>query len=249
MKLPAGVENGYTCPTVRFEHELIPATLIRRYKRFLADVRLEDGSTLTVHCPNSGSMKTCQGEGWPVLLSDSRNPKRKLRFTWELVHNGRCWIGINTHRANGLAAEAIAGGVISELAGFIGLKREVPYGANSRIDILLENGTRQCYVEVKNVTLVDDMERYTFPDAVTTRGQKHLRELERMVENGDRGVILFVIQRSDGSTFIPADTIDPEYGDLLRRVVAAGVEALAYRADVLPTGIEIVESIPIDLSQ
>lgn len=234
---------------MRFEHELIPATLIRRYKRFLADVRLEDGSTLTVHCPNSGSMKTCQGEGWPVLLSDSRNPKRKLRFTWELVHNGRCWIGINTHRANGLAAEAIAGGVISELAGFIGLKREVPYGANSRIDILLENGTRQCYVEVKNVTLVDDMERYTFPDAVTTRGQKHLRELERMVENGDRGVILFVIQRSDGSTFIPADTIDPEYGDLLRRVVAAGVEALAYRADVLPTGIEIVESIPIDLSQ
>ena len=194
-------------------------------------------------------MKTCQGEGWPVLLSDSRNPKRKLRFTWELVHNGRCWIGINTHRANGLAAEAIAGGVISELAGFTGLKREVPYGANSRIDILLDNGTRQCYVEVKNVTLVDDMERYTFPDAVTTRGQKHLRELERVVENGDRGVILFVIQRSDGATFIPADTIDPEYGDLLRRVVAAGVEALAYRADVLPTGIEIVESIPIDLSQ
>jgi len=194
-------------------------------------------------------MKTCQGEGWPVLLSDSRNPKRKLRFTWELVHNGRCWIGINTHRANGLAAEAIAGGVIAELAGFTGLKREVPYGANSRIDILLDNGTRQCYVEVKNVTLVDDMERYTFPDAVTTRGQKHLRELERVVENGDRGVILFVIQRSDGATFIPADTIDPEYGDLLRRVVAAGVEALAYRADVLPSGIEIVESIPIDLSQ
>jgi sugar fermentation stimulation protein A len=233
---------------VRFEQDLIPATLIRRYKRFLADVTLDDDSILTVHCPNSGSMKSCQGEGWAVLLSDSRNPKRKLRYTWEMVHNGRCWIGINTHRANDLAAEAIATGVVPELAGFAGLKREVRYGHNSRIDLFLEREGSSCYVEVKNVTLVDDNGKYAFPDAVTTRGQKHLMELERVVAAGDRGVILFVIQRSDGSTFVPADGIDPDYGKLLRRAVANGVEALAYRAEVRPAGIDIVASVPVDLS-
>jgi len=232
---------------VRFDQQLVPATLIRRYKRFLADVRLDDGSKLTVHCANSGSMKGCMGEGWPVLLSDSRNPKRKLRWTWELVHNGRCWIGVNTHLANGLAVEAITSGVIAELAGFSGLKREVPYGEKSRVDILLERNGARCYVEVKNVTMVDSKGRYSFPDAVTQRGQKHLKELTRTVTGRERGVILFVIQRSDGGTFSPADDIDPLYGKLLRDAVAAGVEALAYRADVEPTGIEIIEPIPIVL--
>jgi sugar fermentation stimulation protein A len=232
---------------VLFEQKLVTANLIRRYKRFLADVRLADGSELTVHCPNSGSMKACLGDGWPVLLSDSHNPKRKYRWTWELVHNGTCWIGINTHRANRLAVEAITGGIIAELGGFSSLKREVPYGENSRIDILLERNHKRCFVEVKNVTLIDSMGRYAFPDAVTTRGQKHLVELGRVVAAGDRGVILFVIQRSDGTTFAPADDIDPTYGELLREAASSGVEVLAYRADVEPTGIDLVEAVAIDL--
>ena len=192
-------------------------------------------------------MKACLGEGWPVLLSDSRNPKRKYRWTWELVHNGRCWIGINTHRANRLAIEAITSGVIAELGGYGSLSREVPYGQNSRIDILLERPDSRCYVEVKNVTLVDTAGRYSFPDAVTTRGQKHLTELMDVVAAGVRGVILFVIQRSDGSTFVPADDIDAEYGKLLREAVSSGVEALAYRADVQPTGIDLIDPVTVDL--
>jgi sugar fermentation stimulation protein A len=238
---------GVECVIVLFEQKLMTANLIRRYKRFLADVRLTDGSELTVHCPNSGSMKACLGDGWPVLLSDSHNPKRKYRWTWELVHNGTCWIGINTHRANRLAVEAITGGIIAELGGFSSLKREVPYGENSRIDILLERPDSRCYVEVKNVTLVDSARRYSFPDAVTTRGQKHLNELMDVVAAGDRGVILFVIQRSDGSIFVPADDIDPAYGELLREAASSGVDVLAYRAEVEPTGIDVFEPVTVEL--
>ena len=234
---------------MRFEQELIPATLIRRYKRFLADVRLSDGTELTVHCPNSGSMKGCVGENWPVLLSESPNPKRKYRHTWELVHDGHCWIGINTHLANAVAAEGIRNGVVPELGGYQELRCEVPYGDRSRVDILLSDGDERCYVEVKNVTLVDEGGRWAFPDAVTLRGQKHLRELTSMVETGHRAVMLFIIQRSDGSIFVPADTIDPAYGEALRGAVASGVEVLAYRADVDPEGITLAEPVEIDLSR
>ena len=231
-----------------FGQQLIPATLIRRYKRFLADVRLEDGTDLTVHCPNSGSMTGCAGEGWPVMLSESQKPGRKYRHTWELVNNGRCWIGINTHRANTIAAEGITHGTVTELSGYGGLRREVPYGDRSRVDILLENEDSSCYVEVKNVTLVDGEGRYAFPDAVTVRGQKHLRELTAMVTQGHRAAMLFVIQRSDGNIFVPADSIDPDYGDELRRALASGVEVFAYRADVNPKGITLTERVPVDLS-
>lgn len=232
---------------MRFGNELIPATLIRRYQRFLADVRLGDGSTLTVHCPNSGSMRGCLGEGWPVRLSDSGSATRKYRHTWEMVHNGRCWIGVNTHRANRIAEEGIREGTVAELCGRWSLRREVPYGTGSRIDLLLESSGSRCYVEVKNVTLVDDAGRYAFPDAVTERGRKHLVELRRVVAAGDRAVMLFVIQRGDGDRFTPADDIDPIYGDELRRAVAAGVEAIAYRAEVDPAGIRLVERVPIEL--
>jgi sugar fermentation stimulation protein A len=232
---------------MRFESPLIPGRLIRRYKRFLADVRLDDGTEITVHCPNSGSMKTCLGDGWPLLLSDSRNPRRKLRHTWEMIHNGGCWIGINTHLANLLAVEGVERGTIDELQGYDTLRREVPYGINSRIDVLMESGEARCYVEVKNVTLVDARGRYAFPDAVTTRGQKHLRELAGVARRGHRAVILFVVQRSDGEGFTAAAGIDPDYADGLRRAVDAGVEALAYRADVDPTEITLVESVPVEL--
>jgi sugar fermentation stimulation protein A len=232
---------------MKFETPLIPAILIRRYKRFLADVRLDDGPEMTVHCPNSGSMLSCVGEGWPVRLSESSNPKRKYRHTWELVHNGRCWIGINTHLANTVAADGIVDGTVAELGGYLALKREVPYGDHSRVDILLSDESRRCYVEVKNVTLVDDRGRYAFPDAVTERGRKHLRELAAMVASGDRAAMLFVVQRGDGSHFVPADAIDPEYGEALRRAAAAGVEVLAYRADVRPESIELAERVDVIL--
>lgn len=232
---------------MRFERELIPAALIRRYQRFLADVRLDDGTILTVHCPNSGSMHGCLGDGWPVRISESDSATRRYRHTLEMVHNGRCWIGVNTHLANRLAADAIADGTVAELAGPWSFRREVPYGAGSRIDILLEAPGRVCYVEVKSVTMVDEQGRYAFPDAVTERGRKHLVELQRVVRAGDRGIILFAIQRSDGDGFAPADDIDPSYGEELRRAVANGVEALAWRADVDPTRIELAEPVPIEL--
>jgi sugar fermentation stimulation protein A len=190
-------------------------------------------------------MLGCQGDGWPVLLSRSDNPNRKYSMTWELVHNGTCWIGINTHRANRLAVEAIENGTITELKGFDSLRREVALGTSSRADILLENTGSRCWVEVKNVTLVDGTGRYAFPDAPTERGRKHLRELAAAVATGERAFILFVIQRSDGDGFTPAADIDPAYAREFDRAVESGVEALAYRAEVTPTTISIVEPVPI----
>jgi len=182
------------------------------------------------------------------MLSDSNNPKRKLRFTWEMVHNGTCWIGINTHRANHIAREAIGKGNIPELEGYDKIRSEVKYGQNSRIDLLLSGNGKSCYVEIKNVTLVEDDGHYYFPDAVTERGRKHLGELEEMVRQGHRAVMLFVIQRSDGDIFKPADHIDPKYGDALRRALDNGVEALAYRAEVTKREIYICEKIAIQLN-
>lgn len=233
---------------MQFKTPLIPGKLIKRYKRFLADVRLEDGAVVTAHCPNSGSMKTCWQEGWPVLLSPADNPNRKLKYTWEMVHNGQCWIGINTHLANKLAAEAIENGGIPELTGYDSLQTEKKYGQNSRIDILLGYGERKCYVEVKNVTLVEADGLYRFPDSVTIRGQKHLRELGDMVKQGHRAVMLFVIQRSDGTKFAPAGHIDPVYAESLAIAASKGVELLAYGADVQPDSIQLLDKIEIDLT-
>ncbi|HID37910.1 MAG TPA: DNA/RNA nuclease SfsA, partial [Calditrichaeota bacterium] len=203
----------------------------------------------TAHCPNSGSMKTCKEPGWPVMLSDSNNPKRKLRYTWEMVHNGTCWIGINTHLAYHIAREAIERKLIEELTMYSEIRSEVKYGQNSRIDLLLNGNGELCYVEIKNVTLVETDGHYYFPDAVTERGRKHLGELEEMVRQGHRAVMLFVIQRSDGDIFKPADHIDPKYGEALRQAVDNGVEALAYRAEVTPEEICIKAKIKIQLDE
>lgn len=208
-------------------------TLLCRYKRFLADVRLDDGTLVTAHCPNSGNMQTCAEPGWRVMLSRSPNLARRLAFTWELVHNGRCWIGVNTGWPPKIAAEAIRAGRIPELAGYCGLRSEVPYGRRrSRIDLLLEDGPQQCYIEVKNVTLIGSDGAYCFPDAVTDRGRKHLLELMDVVKAGRRGVMLYVIQRSDGTFFRPAWDIDPAYAQTLVRARRRGVEILVYRAAV-----------------
>lgn len=223
---------------------LTPGHLIKRYKRFLADVKLEDGSIVTVHCPNSGSMKGCAVQGCPVFLSCSENPGRKYPYTWELVQTNGYWVGINTSLPNKLVHEAIVSGTVRELSGYPTIRPEVLYGERSRIDLLLEGAAGRCYVEVKNVTL-EDKSRALFPDAVTTRGQKHLKELMKVVSNGDRGVIFFTVQRGDCTSVSPADTIDPEYGRLLRTAMAHGVEALAYRASVNPISVTLTERLPI----
>jgi sugar fermentation stimulation protein A len=223
---------------------LLSGTLIKRYKRFLADILLEDGSTVTVHCPNSGSMKGCANPGSRVYISRSSNPGRKYPFTWELVETDGFWAGINTALPNHLVRDAIESGTVVELQGYAAIRPEVPYGEHSRIDLLLESPGRRCFVEVKNVTLVENG-LALFPDAITTRGQKHLNELMRVVREGDRGVIFFTVQRGDGESVSPADAIDPEYGRLLRLAVQNGVEALAYRALVTPQEIVLNERLPV----
>lgn len=223
---------------------LVAGTLVKRYKRFLADVTLEDGSLVTVHCPNSGSMMGCATPGSRVLLSRSSSSTRKYPFGWELVHADGFWVGINTGLPNRLTREAIEDGTVAELQGYAAIRPEVPYGERSRIDLLLEGSAGRCFVEVKNVTLVESG-RALFPDAVTTRGQKHLRELMRVVREGDRGVIFFTVQRGDANSVSPADMIDPEYGRLLRLALESGVEALAYRASVTPEGIKLIERLPV----
>jgi len=226
---------------------ILKCEIIKRYKRFLADVRLADDKVITVHCPNSGRMSGCWAPGWPCIISDSENPKRKLRYTLEMTYNGRCWIGVNTHRTNDLAEEAIRNGTITELQVYTHLGREKKYGQNSRIDILLQNPGRLCYVEVKNVTLVRG-DAFQFPDAVTARGLKHLNELIAMKKDGHRSVMLFVIQRSDGTFFEPARHIDLAYADALKKAVESGVEILCYLADVQPAKTSITKKIPWNLS-
>jgi len=230
---------------MRFQKPLIEGTLIKRYKRFLADVELADGRVITAHTPNTGSMLGCCTPGSRVWLSDSGNPKRKYRLGWELVETeGHTLVGINTSLANTLASEAIEKGVIGELSSYRSFSREVRYGSeNSRIDLLLKSDP-DCYVEVKNVTLAENSIAL-FPDAVSKRGTRHLRELERVIKNGNRGIILFCVQRMDAGEFRPADSIDPEYGYTLRQAVKNGVEALAYRASINVSSIELDTPIPV----
>ncbi|MDA8017383.1 MAG: DNA/RNA nuclease SfsA [Thermoanaerobaculia bacterium] len=236
---------------MRLPDDLIEGRLIRRYKRFLADVELATGETITVHCANSGSMKGCSEPGRPVLISDSRNPKRKLRHTLEMIRMGRTWVGVNTANPNRAVAAWIENGRIAELAGYPYQRREVPYGENdrSRIDVLLEDpdgGRPRCWVEIKNTTWRVG-EHAAFPDAVTTRGQKHLRELAGVVEQGERGVMFFFVGRADCTRFRPADEIDPDYGRILRSVVEKGVEPIAFRMRFTRQRIELMERIPVDL--
>lgn len=208
--------------------ELIPGTLVRRYKRFLADVRLADGSTVTAHCPNSGKMTACCTTGSPVYLSRQDSPKRKLKYTWELISMPGSLVGVNTNVPNRLTAESIAAGAVAELQGYEIVRREVKVGERSRLDLLLTGPERRpCYVEVKNCTLVENGVA-AFPDAVTSRGQKHLEELETLVSTGNRCVMFFLIQRMDARVFQPADRIDPAYSEGLRRAAQKGVEILVY---------------------
>lgn len=232
---------------MRFSAPLLGGHLIRRYKRFLVDVRLDDGSEVTAHCPNSGRMTACIGEGWPVRLSQSDNPRRKLPYTLEMVHNGSCWIGVHTGRANAVVREAVEAGDVPELGGYDAIRPEVAYGRGSRIDLLLSRGSSRCFVEVKSTTLVDGRGAYLFPDAVTERGRRHLHELAEQAAAGDRAVVLFLIQRGDGAFFRPAVEVDPAFDRALRDAVAGGVEVLAYRAAVSPQGIAVRDRVAVRL--
>lgn len=230
-----------------FDCPLIQGTLLKRYKRFLADVALPDGRIVTAHSSNTGSMTGCSEPGSTVWLRDSGSPTRKYPLTWELVEaEPGILVGINTHRANGLVREAIEHGTIEALGGYSTIRSEVRYGnENSRIDLLLEaNEKPNCWVEVKSVTLVENGIAY-FPDAVSTRGAKHLRELAQMAARGDRAVIFFCVQRADAEALRPADHIDPLYGRMLREALKAGVEAIAYRAAVSPEEIRLSDQIPV----
>ena len=240
---------------MRFSAPLLPATLVRRYKRFLADVVLPSGETVTVHCANPGSMIGLNTAGARVWLSKSHNPKRKLAHSWELIEvdlgGGAELVSINTSHPNGLAAEAIAAGAIAELTGYASARREVAYGKNSRVDFLLEGsavkglGRPPCYVEIKNVHLMRQPRLAEFPDAVTRRGAKHLRELSDMVAAGARAVMLFLIQIGSARRFKLARDIDPAYGEAFDAARSAGVEAIAYRCGITCEGIEVIEPVAI----
>lgn len=228
---------------------LIQGRLVKRYKRFLADIVLDNGKAVTVHCPNTGSMKNCADAGSKVWVLDSKNDKRKYPLGWELVEvQGQYLACINTGRANKLVKEAIENGTIQPLQGYASMRQEVKYGENSRIDLLLEDSDKgRVWIEVKNVTLLEEANCGRFPDAVTARGAKHLRELMAMVAQGDRAVMLFCVPHTGINTVSPADQIDPEYGRLLREAKAAGVEVMAYGAEISETAISLVRELTVVL--
>jgi sugar fermentation stimulation protein A len=230
---------------MRFSSSLIEGRLVRRYKRFLADVELTSGETVTAHCANPGSMMGLDAPGTRVWLSLSDNPKRKLKYSWELLQvdlgRGPAMVGINTSHPNRIVADAIGAGAVEELAGYATLRQEVKYGRNSRIDILLGHEDRPpCYVEVKNVHLMRDAGFAEFPDSVTARGAKHLAELSDMVAAGARAVMFFLVQRDDAERFGLAGDIDPHYAQCFEAARRAGVETLVYSCKLDPLeGIEL----------
>ena len=235
---------------MRFPAPLIPATLVRRYKRFLADVMLPSGEIVTAHCANPGGMIGLMVPGARVWLSKANNPARKLRHSWELVEvdlgAGTELVGINTGHPNTLAAEAIASGLIPELAGYASVRREVKYGKNSRIDFLLEQpGRPPCYLEIKNVHLMRLPRLAEFPDAVTKRGAKHLAELAEMVDTGARAVMLFLVQIASAERFAIARDVDPAYAAAYDEARLRGVEAIARRCRLTFQGIEVAEQVSI----
>ena len=223
---------------------LINGILIRRYKRFMADVKLKDHGIVTAHCPNSGSMKECCEPGRPVFLSYHDNPSRKLKYTWELIQMPTSLVGVNTLVPNRLVFEALQSKKIKRLSEFNEIKREVATSKGSRLDLMLVgDDTNRCYVEVKNCTLVEDKIAY-FPDAVTTRGLKHLSELQRLARSGCRCVMFYLIQRMDAAVFKPADHIDPDYGKELRKAIKNGIEILVYDVKIDLKTIRLNKEIP-----
>jgi len=226
---------------------LIPGILVKRYKRFLAEVNLNGGKIVTAHCPNTGSMKGCCESGRPVYLSFHVNPKRKLKYTWELIEMPTSLVGVNTLVPNRLVFESVKAGLVPELSGYETVEPEVKISAGTRIDLALTAEDRKrCYVEIKNCTLVDNGVA-SFPDAVTARGLRHITELQALVDSGCRCVMFYFVQRMDAEVFKPADHIDSEYGKGLRRAVKSGLEVLAYDVAIDLNGIKLNRKIPYEL--
>lgn len=236
---------------MRYAAPLATGTLLRRYQRFLADVRLDSGATVTAHCPNTGSMLGLKAPGNRVWLSAADNPARKLAWTWEMVtadENPQVRVGIHTGRANGLVGEALDAGLIPELAGFARRRAEAPLGERSRTDWLLDYPAGQAYVEVKSVTaaVTDGVGR--FPDAVSARASKHMGELAQVVARGARAAVVFCVQRADVHAVAPADAIDPVFGAALRAAAGQGVELYALGAELDDAGIRLVRPLPVWLA-
>lgn len=235
---------------MKFETPLLQGRLVQRYKRFLADVILADGTAVTATCPNTGAMLGLTSPGATVWLSESDKATRKYRHTWEMVETdlgqGPVTVGINTGHPNAIVAEAIKAGLIPDLTGYGGLRREVKYGEGSRVDILLEDAKKPaCFVEIKNVHLMRKPGLAEFPDSRTERGVKHLGELSREVSEGKRAVMIYLIQRSDAASFDLARDIDPAYAAAAASARAQGVEMLAYRCALSPSAIELEARVPI----
>ncbi len=231
---------------MKFISPLITGTLIKRYKRFLADITLDNGEEITAHCANPGAMTGLAAPGSKVWLSQSTNPKRKLKYSWELVEADGTLVGINTAHPNKIVVEAIKADAIAELVGYHTLKTEQRYGKNSRIDILLEDSSKPlCYVEIKNVHLMRKSGLAEFPDSVTARGAKHLDELAEMVKQGNRAVMVYLIQRTDANNFTLAKDVDPHYATRFAAARTAGVEAIAYACALSETEIKLTEKIEL----
>lgn len=227
--------------------DLKEGILIKRYKRFLADIILDNGEMITAHCPNSGSMKTCSDHGMRVWVSESSNPKRKLRFTWELIEMPGSIVGVNAILPNSLVKKAISKAIIPEIAGYTEIVPEITISKGTRLDLCLKADHKEnCFIEIKNSTYVEG-NTASFPDAVTTRGKKHLEELEKLALSGNRSIIFFLIQRMDADFFTPADAIDKEYGQALRKAHKSGVEILAYDTFITSETISIRKRLPIML--
>jgi sugar fermentation stimulation protein A len=233
---------------MQFPDPLIRGRLLRRYKRFLSDIELDSGEVVVAHCANPGAMTGLKDPGAPVWLSPSRNPKRKLKYSWELIRVDGHLVGINTALPNRIVEEAVAAQAVPELAGYPRLRREVPYGRNSRIDLLLESDDRPpCYLEVKNVHLKRREGLAEFPDSVTKRGTKHLGELSDMARQGARAVMFYLVQRGDCTSFQIAADIDPDYDRALRAALDHGVEVLCYTCRVGEDAIELGHRLPITI--
>lgn len=228
-----------------FPQPLVRGRLVQRYKRFFADVVLDDGTPLTAHCPNPGAMLGLNTPGLTCWLSRSDDPKRKLAHTLELVEADGGIVGVNTLHPNRLVAEALAADAIPEVAGYTSHRREVRYGENSRVDFLLEHPDRpRCWLEIKNVHLMREPGLAEFPDCVAARSTKHLRELAHVVTRGERAVVLFVVQRTDCDRFRPAADCDPKFAVALAEVADAGVEVLVYGCEIDQSRVRLTRPIP-----
>ncbi len=237
---------------MQFENKLMSGVLVKRYKRFLADVRLSSGEQITIHCPNTGSMKNCQKPGSKIWFTVSGNKSRKYPHTWQLIEiDSRVLVGINTGLANRLVLESIQNKTVEKLHGYSKKRTEVSYGCeNSRIDILLEgDGLKDCYIEVKNVSFGTVTGEGFFPDSVTVRGQKHLKELMSVKESGARAVLFFCVQHSKVESVAPAHEIDPVYAELLMESMKCGVEVMAYRfgVDLVSSTIWLEKELPVKI--